>query len=122
MRKLIGIILAFVVVAFTASPLVNEIIHSQDLHSVVYEMDCCDICADDCVMSTDADKEMDGKKDCGDHDCKSTCKCSIYSPHTFTVYFTPEISLSEVFLDAFDEITLPYRFALPAKIWQPPRA
>lgn len=118
MKKFTGIILAFFVVAFTANPLMDELMDEQHQIAELLATDCCGCCAEDCCIDA-----QEGNNECGDQQCNTSCKCTMHQNLvTFTISLSSELHLFELILDEFDEISIPYRFTLPDSIWQPPKA
>lgn len=127
--KAAGIIVSIFVVAFTAHPLMSEILSERMAHMDDTEQSCCGGCADDCCRGAASgaagdrnDNPCDSGQQSSDQGCADHCTCAANSVVVFNAVHQDQVIICEFFLEELETISNPYQFILPEKIWHPPRA
>ena len=117
LMKTLGIILSIMLAAYTAQPLLGEMLHHNGVVECTSNEGCCDDHDDACC-----DIPSGHTHDDADHDCSNDCTCAMHGIVVFTTTLSPHIELFETILEKIEPGYVSYQYAFLQSIWHPPKA
>ncbi len=102
--------------AYTSQPLMNHIVHKQQMSSESAAHECCGHCKGGCCGDSNEDACDDAS-----HNCSEECTCVMDGVVVFTHSISPQIFLFETILEKTGTTYTSYHFSLPPTIWHPPQ-
>ncbi len=123
--KLTGIIMAFMVLGYSAQPLLSEMARERPVHEQGMETSCCDPGAQEsCCCCGDENRESSDDSSCNsDQPCSMQCECAPGAVvlNALACYLT-EINAYSDFLGELQHPRESYHYSPFSAIWHPPKA